>query len=76
MNDKVIRLQLRDLALQLRELTGHVAMLARMVGVEQDPETRFIAMKQLENSLLDLKTSVDRLLNDLPPEIRGEGNGG
>lgn len=75
-SDKAVRLQLRQLALQLRELTGHVASLARMVGAEASEDVRLISSKQIEQELFDLTASIDGLLDSLPPEMRSEGNGG
>jgi hypothetical protein len=72
----LIRLQLRQLALQLRELTGHVASLSRALTVsDRNPDAMLTLGRQLESELLDLTASLDRLLDSLPPEIRGEGNG-
>jgi hypothetical protein len=74
-----LKRQVRMLALQLRELSTHVATLARLsrvsVDTEFDAEARSILSNQLENELLELTASIDRLLDALPPELRGEGNG-
>lgn len=74
-DDKVLRLQLRKLALQLRELTHHVGVLASTARAVQDEQLRIVGYQQVETALVELTASIDGLLNEFPPEIRAEGNG-
>jgi hypothetical protein len=47
-----------------------------MASGKTSADYRLITSKQIEQELVDLTASIDRLLNDLQPAIRGEGNGG